>query len=124
MNKQVLIIEYSSIMRMFLREVFKRIGYDVIEASDGEQGLRLAKSHECSLIIADIVTTGLCGEDYFKELRNEGPGVPIVAMAHVFEREMSDGTAKKLDVDWVLHKPFLAKDVYEAVESIVSRNHG
>jgi DNA-binding response OmpR family regulator len=104
MDEYVLIIDFSSNMRMFLREAFKRFGYCVIEAPDCEEGLHLAMANQYSRIIVNIATINLYEADYCKELRNKCPDTAVFALVHY------GGS----------HDTSLASDVYKAVASIVA----
>ena len=52
---RVLIIDDEDGIRAFLRSAFERAGYEVIDAKNGEVGLRTLKSSSVDLVITDMI---------------------------------------------------------------------
>ncbi|MFL5690269.1 MAG: response regulator [Ktedonobacteraceae bacterium] len=67
----VLLVEDDPDLRYLMQEVLKEYGYTVMDACDGEEGLRLFKQHSPSiaLIIADVVTPKMRGNELYTKIR-------------------------------------------------------
>ncbi len=80
MKKKVLVIEdereISTIMRMRLEAA----GYDVLQACDGEEGLKTAKSCSPDLILLDLVLPKVAGTQVLDELKadKDYSSIPII----------------------------------------------
>jgi two-component system, cell cycle response regulator DivK len=53
-TKRILIVEDEEDNRTILRDVLSMVGYDLIEAFNGEDAVRLAQSEQPDLILMDI----------------------------------------------------------------------
>ena len=115
---KILVIDDSEDIRILLHEALQAAGHSVVEAADGEAGLRSYREHYPDLVITDIVMPNKEGLETIMELRRESPGVKIVAM--------SGGTrgmvisflpaAKKLGADYTLPKPFSLAELQAVVD--------
>jgi CheY-like chemotaxis protein len=78
----VLIIDDVAVNRTVITELLSRLGFDIIEAASGGEGLVKAQTDRPELIVTDIVMPGMDGIEATRRLR-QTPGltdVPIIAM--------------------------------------------
>jgi len=86
LNKTILIVEDEPSMLRALREKFQREGFDVMEATDGEQALRRALESKPDIILLDIVMPKMDGLTMLKELRRDkkyGERVPVIMLTNL-----------------------------------------
>jgi two-component system, cell cycle response regulator DivK len=78
----VLIVEDNARNMTLVRDVLGHAGYRTVEASDGEQGVALARSHQPDLILMDIQLPGIDGVEALARLRedNSTASIPVVAL--------------------------------------------
>ena len=71
----MLVVEDESAVRSFTSMVLKRSGYQVIEASNGEEALSLSRGHlgEIQLLVTDMVMPGMGGRQVAEALEPSGP---------------------------------------------------
>src|SRR4051794_2814865 len=67
-RRRVLVIDDESSMRMLCRINLAASGIDVIEAADGETGLRLGRTEQPDLILLDVMMPGLDGWEVARRL--------------------------------------------------------
>lgn len=79
--KRILVIEDEPEMLLALEDNLELEGYDVITASDGEEGLRKAIQHRPDAIILDIMLPKLSGFDVCQMLRSRGIDSPILILS-------------------------------------------
>ncbi|HET7873237.1 MAG TPA: response regulator [Terriglobales bacterium] len=80
--KRILIVEDKPSSRELLRTVLEQLGYEVLEARDGEEGLRLIRDHKPKLVFMDLQIPLRNGYEVLQEVRKD-PGfaqLPIVAI--------------------------------------------
>lgn len=58
---RVLVVDDSPTDRFYLGDILRKHGYEVLNASSGEEGVALAKSQRPDLILMDVVMPGLNG---------------------------------------------------------------
>jgi two-component system cell cycle response regulator DivK len=80
--KRILIVDDRPTSRELLRTALKPQGYEVIEASDGSEGLLKAQDHLPDLILLDLQMPKLGGFAVLQELRRDQrfAGTPVVAI--------------------------------------------
>ena len=81
-NKTVLIIEDESDLREALATALSYEGYVVLQAGDGEEGLKMALEQKPNLILLDIIMPKKDGLEVLKELRadEEGKEIKVIVM--------------------------------------------
>jgi len=119
MNRRLLVIDDESSIRMFLRDVFESKGCTVTVAPSGTDGLRFAKAEKYDVIITDMVMPDLGGAELIAELRKGGMDTPIIAITGYSDGEANLAVAKDYKVDCVVYKPFIAKELIDAVEQVL-----
>lgn len=119
MNRRILVIDDESSIRMFLRDVFESKGCTVSVTSNGRDGLKLAKAQKFDVIITDMVMPDLGGAELIAELRKGGMDTPIIAITGYSDGEANLAVAKDYKVDCVVYKPFIAKELCDAVELVI-----
>ncbi|MFQ5952494.1 MAG: response regulator [Candidatus Omnitrophota bacterium] len=119
---RVLIIDDNVEIRDLLRRWLEDEGYKVVEASDGDIGLKLYREEPADLVIADIIMPKKEGIETMLEIRREHPEAKIIAI--------SGGGIEKPDrylegaklIGGALRtfaKPFKRKEFLEAVKELL-----
>jgi two-component system cell cycle response regulator DivK len=95
---RILVVEDNPKNLKLVRDVLQFSGYEVIEATSGEDGVRLAVSESPDLILMDLQLPGIDGTEALRQIRarQETRGVPVVAvtafaMNHDRERAFESG---------------------------------
>jgi CheY-like chemotaxis protein len=78
---RILVIDDDVIVLDMLYESLTREGYDVLKASNGEEGLRLYREEPVDLIITDLLMPEKEGIETIIELRQDFPDVKIIAIS-------------------------------------------
>ncbi|WP_160680246.1 response regulator transcription factor [Clostridium sp. C8-1-8] len=96
---KILLVEDEDSIRGFLKINFERNDYNVIEAPNGEEGIRLALLEKPDIAILDVMLPGIDGFKVCERLRKEYPNMGIVML-----------TAKGQDMDRIMGLEFGADD--------------
>jgi len=120
--KTILLIDDSLMLRMTFGKALREVGYNVIEADSGVEGLALARQHLPDLILSDIQMPGGDGTTLLREIRHDPAlrGRQLVLMTGrpdlVTPRKgMEDGA------DDFLVKPVNLDDLLKCVEARLNR---
>ena len=117
---RILLIEDDSNLRTLLAEVLTRGGYEVIEACNGEEAVRLFRKAPADLVVTDVLMPEKDGFETLMELRAEKPAPKILAMSGGGELSAAIylRMAGRLGVDCVLAKPFATAEFLGAVKKL------
>jgi AmiR/NasT family two-component response regulator len=118
---RILVAEDETIIRMDLRELLERSGFEVCaEARDGEEAVALARSELPDVAIMDVKMPKLDGIEAARRILDERP-IPIVMLTAYGQRELVS-RAVEAGVFGYLVKPFREQDLLPAIETARARH--
>ena len=81
-DKNVMVVEDNEKNRKLMRVVLKAKGYNIIEASTGEEALNLLKNQKPDIILMDIQLPGIDGLTLIKQIKASAvtKDIPIIAV--------------------------------------------
>lgn len=113
----ILVIDDEPLMRRTLRTALEQAGHDVLEASDGNDGLAKALAAGPDLVLTDIIMPNREGVETIGELRRAQPDLPIIAISG--GGRMGAGVllelARGLGATRTMSKPIRNADLLQAV---------
>ena len=117
----ILIIDDDKQFRTMLRNMIERNGYEVIEAPDGKEGIKLYRKNPTDLIITDLIMPEKEGLETIKEIRSEFPETKIIAMSGGgrIGPEMYLNFAKKLGAQHTFIKPIHRLELLSKVQEML-----
>ena len=119
---RILVIDDNDQFRSMLRACLQNEGYEVVDASDGKEGVSLYREQPTDLIITDINMPEKSGPELIFELQKEFSDVKIIAISGGTENseEYLKDIVSISDVKRIFTKPLdmgrFLKAVHEAVE--------
>ena len=78
---RVMIIDDEEDIRIVLKEIFTRAGFDAVVASDGNEGLNMLREQAADLVITDVIMPGSDGVETAYDIRMEFPKTKIIVMS-------------------------------------------
>ena len=107
MNQRVLIVEDQEDNRAILRDLLGNAGYDLIEATNGEQGIALAESKRPDLILMDVQLPVVDGYEATRRIRSNAAlkSIPIIAVTS-YALSGDEAKARAAGCDAYVAKPF------------------
>ncbi|MGI6374364.1 MAG: response regulator transcription factor [Patescibacteria group bacterium] len=116
----LLIIEDDQDIVLSLTVSLNQAGFEVSAATDGLEGLQMARSNRYELIILDCNLPRLSGFEIIKTLRAENIATPIIMLTVL--SELNDKiTALDLGSDDYLSKPFSASELIARIKAQLRR---
>jgi len=121
MAKKVLVFDDDWAMVRLVSQVLTQKGYEVLEANNGQEGLRLLFSHKPDVVLLDIVMPTMDGWQACSRIRDISPTIPIIMLTG--ERKTEEDVARGLDygADDYLIKPVGNKELVARVQAVLRR---
>ena len=119
-QKTVLIVEDEKNIVDILRFNLQRSGYAILEAYDGEDGLKKALSANPDLILLDVMLPKMNGFDVCKALREKGSNVPVIILT-AREEESDKVLGLEIGADDYITKPFSMRELVARVGANIRR---
>jgi two-component system, response regulator PdtaR len=118
---RVLIAEDETIIRLDLKDLLQRAGFDVCgEAKDGLEAVELARSEEPDVAVLDVKMPNLDGIEAARRILDERP-IPIVMLTAYGQDELVS-RAVEAGVFGYLVKPFRESDLLPAIRAARARH--
>lgn len=117
----ILIIDDQEVIRSVSKEMLELIGYNVLVAESGAEGIALFAAHaaEIDLIILDMIMPGMSGSEAFQRLRAIRPDIRIIlASGYSLEGEVAD--VLSWGCQGFLQKPFHSTQLAQKVAEVIS----
>jgi len=79
----ILVIDDSRVIRMRVRDMLPKGNFEVLEAKDGEEGLKFIRQERPNLIMLDFLLPKVSGWDVFQNIRGHAQWrkIPLVLMS-------------------------------------------
>ncbi len=120
MNKKILVIDDSRTARQQVLAALIDGDYEIVEATDGEEGLtQLAAHPDAALVICDVNMPNLNGLEFLTRLRETSPqcSVPIIMLTTEAELELVARAKAAGARGWIV-KPFKPHMLLAAVRKL------
>jgi len=119
---QILIIEDDVEFRNVLKEMLERQDYEIMVASDGEEGIKMFRNNPTPLVITDIIMPNKEGVELIFELQRDFPDAKIIAISGGGKMKAEDciKTVSLIpNVKRTFQKPFAMDEMLQAVKELV-----
>ena len=116
----ILVIDDEAAIRKMLRKLFEREGFRVVDAPDGDVGLKYAKAYRPDLVIIDLVMPEKEGIETIREMTKALPDINIIAMSGGGRSTPEEylSMAKMLGAAYTFAKPIETDQLLDVVRKI------
>ena len=117
---RILVIDDDALLRGAIRVVLESAGYEVLEAGDGNAGLRLHREPGADLLVVDLFMPERDGLEVIRAVRAEAPQAKIIAMSggSSLQLDMLDAAAA-FGASRTLQKPFRPNALLAVVRELL-----
>ena len=121
MAKRILIVEDQEDNRVIMRDVLSSAGYDLIEAVNGEDGVKLAHSERPDLILMDIQLPIIDGYEATRQIKGSTvlKSIPIIAVTS-YALSGDEVKARAAGCDGYIAKPYSPRELLAMVRKYLS----
>ena len=118
---KVLLVEDDSTLSFIIEDALMREGFDVVCASNGEDGLKKFKESEPSVVVVDVMMPKMSGFEMVQIIRPIAPTVPVLFLT---ARTAIDDVVKgfELGANDYIRKPFQIIELIVRIKALLSRN--
>jgi DNA-binding response OmpR family regulator/signal transduction histidine kinase len=117
----VLVIDDEEAIRRMLIKTLSYVGYDVLEASSGKEGIQLYQENieKVSVVILDVIMPEMDGVKVYKELKKIHPDVAVLISTGYASNKQTIAL-KEMGVEGFLKKPYKQSELVKAVHNILN----
>lgn len=120
MSKRILIVDDAAFMRMMIKDILTKNGYEVVaEAADGMQAIEKYNEHQPDLVTMDITMPEMDGITALKEIKKVNPAAKVIMCSAMGQQAMVIDAIQAGAKDFIV-KPFQADRVIEAISKTLA----
>src|ERR1700690_2271971 len=120
---RVLVVDDVPVVRLVIAKILRRAGHDVREAGNGDEALASFKAGKPDAIVTDLWMPGSDGLSLIHALKQDFPGIAVIAMTGGSPREsqeLSLRKAREAGVAVILLKPIDKDELAAAVDQALA----
>ncbi|SFM32078.1 two-component system, chemotaxis family, response regulator CheY [Gracilibacillus orientalis] len=119
MAKTILIVDDAAFMRMMIKDILSKNGYDVVgEAQDGQEAVEKYKELQPDLVTMDITMPEMDGIAALKEIQSINGDAKVIMCSAMGQQAMVIDAIQTGAKDFIV-KPFQADRVIEAISKVL-----
>jgi CheY-like chemotaxis protein len=115
---KILVVDDSSFQRRNISRALAEDGYDLVEASGGEEALELVELEKPDCVLTDLIMPGMDGFDLLARVREKPSAPPVI----VVTADIQEGTRQQciqMGARAFVNKPVMGDDVRQAVKQVL-----
>lgn len=121
MAKKILIVEDDKFLRELIAQKLIKEGYDIVEAVDGEKGIKSVKEEKPDLILLDLILPGIDGFEVLAKIK-ENPvlsQIPVIILSNLGQKDDIERGLKIGAVDYLIKAHFTPGEIVEKVKTVL-----
>ncbi len=120
MRNRVLFVEDEADLTLIVADTLRGLGYDIVTAADGVEGLDKYRSEGADIIVADVMMPRMDGFTMAKGIRKMSPAVPLLFLtAKSTIEDVEEGF--EIGTNDYLKKPFELRELIVRIKSLLKR---
>jgi len=118
----VLVVDDEDLVRNIARKALEHYGYTVLEAENGQSGVRLFRQYadEICLVLLDMMMPVMGGAEALEEIRRIRPDVPVIASSGYSESVAKERFGGR-GLSAFLQKPYSARVLADYVKKVIDQ---
>ena len=119
---KILLIDDEPIDRELASTMLQQMGYEIVEAEDGQKAQQILSQQQVDIILTDILMPEVDGIELILALRGGKSNLPIIAISGggTINAENYLTMAKELGADAVMQKPLDWEDLAETIDRLTA----
>ena len=117
-SRRILVVDDEKSIQEVLKALLTAMGYEVVSAGSGREGLHLFLENPIELVMTDLNMPGMDGFSFASHIKRKSPGTRVVLITGL-EKGAVDENLKRGCIDSVLIKPFGLEDLQKTVQGMV-----
>ncbi|MBI3706882.1 MAG: response regulator [Proteobacteria bacterium] len=120
MSKRILVVEDTEDNRQIIRDLLTSVGYDLVEAVNGEEGVAMAAQHRPDLILMDIQLPIIDGYEATRRIKADPllKHIPIIAVTS-YALSGDEEKARAAGCDGYVAKPFSPRQLLAKIRQFL-----
>ncbi len=121
MAKKILIIEDDKFLRELIGQKLLKEGYDIIEAVDGEKGIKSVKDEKPDLVLLDLILPGMDGFEVLIKIKEDSEiaQIPVIILSNLGQKDDIEKGLKMGAVDYLIKAHFTPGEIIDKIKVVL-----
>lgn len=121
MAKKILIIEDDKFLRELIGQKLLKEGYDIVDAVDGEQGIKSIKNEKPDLVLLDLILPGVDGFEVLTKIKEDSKiaQIPVIILSNLGQKDDIEKGLKMGAVDYLIKAHFTPGEIIGKIKLIL-----
>lgn len=122
---RILVIEDDALLRSFYAEVLSKANFEVVQATNGEEGLNRILEGGFNLILLDVILPRMDGLEVLRRLQNQQPkerNGPIVVISNLGQEDVAKQCLKMGAAGFLIKSMHSPNDVLQEVKNFLDHS--
>ncbi len=119
MAKKILIIEDDKFLRELISRKLENEGYSIVEAVDGEEGIKKIRDEPPDLVLLDLILPGIDGFEFLTRVKQDPTlaPIPVIVLSNLGQREEIEKGLKLGAIDYLVKAHFTPGEIVEKIKN-------
>lgn len=121
----VLVVEDDSFLRKLLCDKLRREGFELCEATNGQQALDFLKENKPIIMLLDLMMPGIDGFQVLESVRanEQTKDLPVIVLSNVGEKQMIERIQRLGADDYLIKAHFVLDEIIEHVTKVLAKRY-
>lgn len=121
MAKKILIVEDDKFLRELIARKLTDEGFDIVEAVDGEDGIKKIKETKPDLVLLDLILPSIDGFEVLSRVKGDASltSIPIIILSNLGQKEEVEKGLDLGAVDYLIKAHFTPGEIIEKIKNIL-----
>lgn len=118
---KILIIEDDKFLRELIVSKLSMEKFEILEAVDGEEGIKKIQSEKPDLILLDLILPGIDGFEVLSKMKQDVSlkSIPVIILSNLGQRDDVEKGLKLGAVDYLVKAHFTPNEIIDKVKAIL-----
>ena len=120
-KKKILIIEDDKFLRDLITQKLRKEGFNIVEAVDGEHGLKKVKDEKPDLILLDLILPGIDGFAVLAEVKKDPvlAKIQVIILSNLGQKDDIEKGLKLGAIDYLIKAHFTPGEIIEKIKKVL-----
>jgi two-component system, cell cycle sensor histidine kinase and response regulator CckA len=115
-GEKILVVDDNKFLRIVVSKMLLRLGYEVLSADSGENGLSICLKNKFDIVLSDYEMPGMDGVAFACSIKKSSPRTRVVIMTGAGKETVL--SRKTTAVDEVILKPFTLAEIGQTIQNL------
>ena len=118
---KIVIVEDDKFLRELITQKVQKEGYQVVEATNGEEGVAKTKAEKPDLVLLDLILPGIDGFEVLRQIKEDSEisGIPVVILSNLGQKDDVERGIQLGAADYLVKAHFTPGEILAKIKAVL-----